>query len=369
MTKYTALAHLPYPEVTEFVNPDQIGVGLSSAEVMLVVPFADTTDRTSKWGNPPQGAISYLNDTKKYQAFVGAAWIDLISAVGSHLHAQYVVAPVNGTDGVRKLYRSDASDGYHVTSQYEGARWRLSGRNPDGTLHAGCLVDRSDTSGRADSAAASDSSGGLTFHWSDPGGPQPVYVLCGSDPANIRVQSFGNSSVGYATSAGSAPAAGGTADNSNGLVGIPGGDFLRFNVAANISGAYDFTGSNGLRYSGKTNQSSFAANATIINSSPYHFTLFTSTRDVKDNIEDSGIDWHKLLNLRSKRWISTAEGDKGNTGYGFIAEEVEEQIPELAEKDGDGKTYNWNYVSVVTGLVELVNELFDRVQSLEATRA
>lgn len=76
----------------------------------------------------------------------------------NHTHPGYVNAPAPSlTDGVRRLYRKDVSDGSHVGTVGDGPYARVQHYDANGNPNAGVVVSR------ADSAASADSAGGAGF--------------------------------------------------------------------------------------------------------------------------------------------------------------------------------------------------------------
>jgi len=52
--------------------------------------------------------------------------------------------------GTTRLYRYDDDSGYFVTNVWTGSTWKLEGRNPDGSVHAGCYVAESSNADTVD---------------------------------------------------------------------------------------------------------------------------------------------------------------------------------------------------------------------------
>jgi len=80
----------------------------------------------------------------------------------------------------------------------------------------------------------------------------------------------------------------------------------------------------------------------------------TSTRRFKTDIRDSGIEAHKVLDLRLVDFTWDTDGMQGQRDFGFIAEEVHEVLPELVPLDADGNPFSVNYDKVGALLVGVV---------------
>lgn len=95
------------------------------------------------------------------------------------------------------------------------------------------------------------------------------------------------------------------------------------------------------------------------------FYVSTSLRKMKDNIKTIEDASEKVDNLRGVSFTSKCEADDPNvTLYGFIAEEVEEAVPELASYT-DGKLQGVQYDRVCALLVEDNKACHRRIEALE----
>lgn len=92
-------------------------------------------------------------------------------------------------------------------------------------------------------------------------------------------------------------------------------------------------------------------------------TVFNSLSDraAKDNIRNIGYGLTTVLQLQGKKFEMH---DTGETSIGFIAQEVEELIPEVVIAfDTDKKGINYSVLVAV--LVEAIKELNKRIGDLE----
>lgn len=92
----------------------------------------------------------------------------------------------------------------------------------------------------------------------------------------------------------------------------------------------------------------------------------SSLKEVKDNIETIENPTEKVDNLRGVHFTSKCKGDDPKqVFYGFIAEEVEKAVPELATYD-NGKLQSVQYDRVCALLVEDNKACHRRIEELEA---
>jgi hypothetical protein len=80
---------------------------------------------------------------------------------------------------------------------------------------------------------------------------------------------------------------------------------------------------------------------------------------------------HGLLQLEAKKWLfrQRLEAEKDRYEIGFIAEDVAEVFPDAIYYDEEGKIDAYSHPAIETALVELVKELFKRVEKLEGKAA
>lgn len=113
-------------------------------------------------------------------------------------------------------------------------------------------------------------------------------------------------------------------------------------------------------------QATSGANAVLAAVSGGHkLYINTSLRAVKDNIKTIENASESVDNLRGVSFTSKCDGDDPNrTYYGFIAEEVEEAVPELASY-ANGKLQSVQYDRVCALLVEDNKACHRRIEELE----
>jgi len=92
-------------------------------------------------------------------------------------------------------------------------------------------------------------------------------------------------------------------------------------------------------------------------------TINTSDRNLKRDINhiSYGLESVRKLNPVSYKWN---DDENSRTHLGFIAQEVEEILPEVITKDENGR-YGMNYAEVIPVLVKAIQELTEKVQHLE----
>ena len=94
-------------------------------------------------------------------------------------------------------------------------------------------------------------------------------------------------------------------------------------------------------------------------------TINTSDRNLKKNRKAIHYGLKDLMKLQpvSYQWIDNIDNDRLHLG--FIAQEVEEIIPEVILK-GDEDIYSMNYIELIPVLVKSIQELTSRIEVLEA---
>ena len=169
-----------------------------------------------------------------------------------------------------------------------------------------------------------------------------------------------------------------TANNlrSNGTVYGTSGDFTNL-YGAHITGTdlvlsdtAEFGGGvtfDAAMYAPNMTSTASAANMRRNTSSPYGIVYSTSSRRVKDNIEQYIIDPEKLLAFRGVTYTSLCEADNPDLlMVGFIAEEAEEAgLSEFVDYDEDGVVQNFNYAHFTAALLELCKYQESRINNLE----
>ncbi len=109
--------------------------------------------------------------------------------------ANRVITPVNGNDGVRKLYRNDSGSPYNVQTHWTGTHWLLRGYNVD-AYHAPCRVAYADSAGTVDNI---NNATGIDYTWH---GRQifhcgAVETFLSGDQGQIEVRSSGSTKAAF----------------------------------------------------------------------------------------------------------------------------------------------------------------------------
>ncbi|MCK9370687.1 tail fiber domain-containing protein [Candidatus Dojkabacteria bacterium] len=99
-----------------------------------------------------------------------------------------------------------------------------------------------------------------------------------------------------------------------------------------------------------------------INTSTNRVTRATSSRRYKKNIEDYQFDLDKIDLLQAKTFNFKSDNSKG---ISYIAEDIVEQYPEMAIRDGEGRVENYSDKKMETLLAEEIKDLRKRVKQLE----
>lgn len=93
--------------------------------------------------------------------------------------------------------------------------------------------------------------------------------------------------------------------------------------------------------------------------------------DITDDISEE-LDPHKLYELTMKQFVFNDDCEsweypdlKGKTLPGFIAEDVEEIYPSAAIHNNDGDIENWDVRRIVPGMLKLIQEQHDEIESLK----
>lgn len=279
---------------------------------------------------------------------------------------------------------------YYLVNNWDGSRWNL-------TSNHGAAV----RVGYADSAGSVPASGisGQTGMWTSAARPGPYRLYRRDDNSDYSVQTYwtgarwrlygyqgdsghADTHVGYADSAGSAPANGGNSSTCGGYSPQSSG----FNEGLAVRQAGD----------ARLDSNYFVGYGTVgvatgnsINlrrrSADGYFLIEGSRREYKRDIEY--IDWASsrdiLLSLKPAKfnWKDEFDGPEHwnpliqqlrieNKEYGFIVEDVAETSSELVTylDDNDEKTPKpmmWQQNGVIALLVKTVQELINKVESLE----
>jgi len=91
---------------------------------------------------------------------------------------------------------------------------------------------------------------------------------------------------------------------------------------------------------------------------------FNSTSDqrLKENIQDLTVDYDILNSIRS---VSFDWKDTGNSAYGFIAQELEDVLPELVATNSDTSYKSVSYTQLIPHLLEAIKDLKNQVDELK----
>jgi hypothetical protein len=102
------------------------------------------------------------------------------------------------------------------------------------------------------------------------------------------------------------------------------------------------------------NPSTGTLNATDFNS--------LSDQRLKENVQDLAVDYDMLNSIRS---VSFDWKDNGKSAYGFIAQELEEVMPELVATNEDNSYKSVSYVQLIPHLLEAIKDLKKQVDELK----
>lgn len=95
-----------------------------------------------------------------------------------------------------------------------------------------------------------------------------------------------------------------------------------------------------------------------------------SSRRYKTDIEDlTDVDPSAVLQLRPVDFQWTVEGMEGQADFGYIAEEVDEVLPQIVPKDAEGQAVAVNYEKLGVLLLDVVRDLKERVEDLKVAVA
>jgi hypothetical protein len=90
-----------------------------------------------------------------------------------------------------------------------------------------------------------------------------------------------------------------------------------------------------------TTSSTTGYNSLYVNTTTWEVRRYTSSLRYKTNIEDLNVDFDKLLSLRPVKFADIANNYA--TGYGLIAEEVNQVLPEIVEYNAQGQPEGVSY--------------------------
>lgn len=83
---------------------------------------------------------------------------------------------------------------------------------------------------------------------------------------------------------------------------------------------------------------------------------------LKENVKNLVVDYEVLDNIRS---VSFDWKDSGKSAYGFIAQELEEVMPELVNQNENTSYKSISYIQLIPHLLEAIKDLKKRIDELE----
>jgi flagellar capping protein FliD len=86
---------------------------------------------------------------------------------------------------------------------------------------------------------------------------------------------------------------------------------------------------------------------------------------LKENVKDLKVDYKVLDSIRA---VSFNWKDFGKSAYGFIAQELEEVMPELVNENEETSYKSVSYVQLIPHLLEAIKDLKKRIDELEEKR-
>jgi hypothetical protein len=87
-----------------------------------------------------------------------------------------------------------------------------------------------------------------------------------------------------------------------------------------------------------------------------------SDRRLKENINDIKVDYDMLNSIRS---VSFDWKDSGKSAYGFIAQEIEEIMPEIVNENEETSYKSVSYTQLIPHLLEAIKDLKRQVDELK----
>lgn len=305
------------------------------------------------------------------------------TAAASHTHDYATHISGYGTnvvDFAKRLFRSDGGDPYNVQTYWTGSRWRLRGYYND-TYHAEAEVAYADSAGSAPANGGTSTYSTYLWSTSHPGSyylynywTGSYWYLRSNHGSGVQVAYADN--AGYASSAGSAPANGGTSTSFSGGTGTTAvnGDsyvYLWGNLITyqgRSDWGIDISATWGGASSGRVTIGGGNTYNTVLDVyGPAYATSWNAHSDIRDkeNIRPIVDPLKKLLLLRGVNfdWTDKIYNNNQYTkkeSIGFIAQEFEKVIPELVFTDKEGYksiAYSNLLGVVVEGIKEQQKEL------------
>lgn len=149
-------------------------------------------------------------------------------------------------------------------------------------------------------------------------------------------------------------------------------------IQADSSGI--FLGTNGYTVRGKYSLSNIAYNSNnwyIVGDTVSGFIAVSSSssrrykHDITDQIDEE-LDAHRLYDLTMKQFVYNSDCEywqycdlQGKTLPGFIAEEVDEIYPSAVIHDPDGRVESWDERRIIPGMLTLIQEQHEEIESLK----
>jgi hypothetical protein len=210
----------------------------------------------------------------------------------------------------------------------------------DNTADSAKSVSYASTAGRA--YPYRSDGGNLNFYWSGQSG-QPTWLWGGSDGENMYVYNPSNFSVNYAATAGGAPAS----DVYSWAKAATKPSYTATEVGLSNVGNYT------------VNQSVGSSDSPTFNIVYANQFLYQSDAALKNNIENITGSWDVLDKLRpvSFDWKNNQKSD-----YGFIAQELQEVLPNSV--GSDGRSLGITPSAIIAHLVAAVKDLKSQVETL-----
>jgi precorrin-6B methylase 2 len=148
------------------------------------------------------------------------------------------------------------------------------------------------------------------------------------------------------------------------------GTFLGMNSSSGFAGVFiEVRNNDVMKFTveddGATYIATLTSNGTVYSNSGYLTNTNPSDQNLKQNIQSmiGGTDYVNQLNPVSFEWKSEANGT--GTKFGFIAQEVQEIIPEIVSTDSTG-TLGLDTVSMIPFLVKAIKEQQEIIDSLKS---
>ena len=210
----------------------------------------------------------------------------------------------------------------------------------DNTADSAKSVSYASTAGRA--YPYRSDGGNLNFYWSGQSG-QPTWLWGGSDGTNMYVYNPSNFSVNYAATAGGAPAS----DVYSWAKAATKPSYTATEVGLGNVGNYS------------VNQDVATTSSPTFNTVYANNFLYQSDAALKNNIENITGSWNIIDQLRP---VSFDWKNNGKSDYGFVAQELQEVLPNSV--GSDGHSLGITPSAIIAHLVAAVKDLKSQVETL-----